>query len=404
MLQHSGLVAMPETAVLTRRSSVREHPAPPQCTAVIAVRFLAASLQSHRLPSEKRSHSRPLRVSSDYVTPAGPPLHAVPSRRYRPRMPKTESDAPAGACPSLRPVLIAGPTASGKSALALGLARRLGGAVINADSQQVYGEWRVLTARPSAAEEAAVPHRLYGHVGLADAYSVGRWLDELSPALDEANTAGVRPIIVGGTGLYFKALTEGLAPIPEVPAGLRAEGEAELERLGLADFAARLAARDPETGAALDLDNPRRVLRAWEVLEGTGTGLAGWRARTPPPLVPLEASTAIVLDPPRSWLYARCEARLDAMLAAGALDEVRAVLSLGLEPGAPGLKAIGAAELAAHLAGAITLAEATAYAKIETRRYAKRQLTWMRNQMTRWTAFDPTAPELAARALALVTG
>jgi tRNA dimethylallyltransferase len=215
--------------------------------------------------------------------------------------------------------------------------------------------------------------------------------------------AGI-PIIVGGTGLYFKALTEGLAPIPEIPAELRARGEAELERLGLALFAARLAARDPATAAALDLRNPRRVLRAWEVLEATGAGLAEWKARTGPPLLPLADATAIVLDPPRAWLRRRCDARLDAMLAAGALDEVRHVLSLGLADGMPGLRAVGAAELARHLGGELTLAEAAARAKVETGRYAKRQVTWMRNQMAAWTALDPSMPGAAERSLALVAG
>ena len=211
-----------------------------------------------------------------------------------------------------------------------------------------------------------------------------------------------RAIIVGGTGLYFRALTQGLAQIPEVPAEVRAAGEAALARLGLGGFAKRLGARDPETASMLDLANPRRVLRAWEVLEATGTGLAAWKARTPPPLVPL--ATAIALDPARPWLYARCEARLDAMLRAGALDEVARVAALDLPPGSPGLKAVGAAELAAHLAGAMPLSEATARAKASTRRYAKRQITWMRNQMTGWTRIDPTVPGASERALALIAG
>ncbi len=303
-----------------------------------------------------------------------------------------------------RPVLIAGPTASGKSAVALALANRLGGMVINADSQQVYREWRVLTARPSPAEEAQAPHRLYGHVGLAEAYSVGRWLDEVRLVLSEARAAGPTPIVVGGTGLYFKALTEGLAPIPEIPAELRAAGEAELERLGLGLFAERLSARDPETAAALDLTNPRRVMRAWEVLEATGTGLAAWKARTPPPLLPRAACTAIVLVPRRDWLRRRSDARLEAMLAAGALDEVRNVLSLDLPEGMPGLKAVGAAELARHLRGELTLADAAARAKVETGRYAKRQHTWIRNQMAEWCALDPSDPDTAERALALALG
>lgn len=299
------------------------------------------------------------------------------------------------------PILIAGPTASGKSALAMRLARAVGGVVVNADSQQVYREWRILTARPSAVDEAAVPHRLYGHVGVAVAYSVGRWLDEVRGVLAESAAAGLRPIVAGGTGLYFAALTEGLAPVPDVSPEVRAEGEAALERMGLTAFAGALARRDPATAAGIDMANPRRVLRAWEVLEATGTGLADWQTRTPPPLVPLERAFAIRLDPPRDRLYARCEARFDAMLAGGALDEVRAVMALGLPRTAPAMKAVGAAELAAYLAGDLALPDATARAKTETRRYAKRQLTWMRNRMASWHVLDPTGPALVERALAL---
>ncbi len=304
----------------------------------------------------------------------------------------------------MRPILIAGPTASGKSALAAAIARRLGGVVVNADSQQVYREWRILTARPSAGEEAELPHRLYGHVGLAERYSVGHWLAEAGAVLADAQSARLRPVIVGGTGLYFKALTEGLAPIPDVPEKIRRAAEAELDRIGLARLAERLAARDPATAATLDPANPRRMLRAWEVLEATGAGLAAWQARTAAPLVPPGACMAIALDPPRPWLHARCEARLDAMLAAGALDEVREVVALGLGPGMPGLKAVGAAELAAHLAGELPLADATARAKAATRRYAKRQLTWMRNQMAGWPRLDPSQPDAAGRAFAMIAG
>ncbi len=276
-------------------------------------------------------------------------------------------------------VLIAGPTASGKSALAAELARALGGAVINADSQQVYGAWRVLTARPTDEEMAAAPHRLYGHVALNAPYSVGHWLAEVAPLLREP-----WPIITGGTGLYFKALTEGLAPIPEIAPAIRAAGEAELGQLGLAALGAALARRDPATAATLDMANPRRVQRAWEVLEATGAGLAAWKARTPAPLMPLDNCIAVALTPERNRLHARCDARFDAMLEAGALDEVRAVIAMDPPPGAPGLKALGAAQLMAHLRGEMTLAAAAERAKTETRRYAKRQLTWIRNQMGAW--------------------
>jgi len=295
---------------------------------------------------------------------------------------------------SPRAILIAGPTASGKSALALALARRLGGRVINADSQQVYRDWRVLTARPSAAEEAAAPHALYGHVALDRDYSVGHWLREAAP-LVTAEGAPL-PIVTGGTGLYFMALTAGLAEIPPTPAEVRAEGARRLAADGLGALVAALRRDDPATAAETDLANPRRVLRAWEVLTATGRGLAAWRAETGPPLLPLRHTLAVALTPDRAWLYARCEARFERMLAGGALDEARAVLALDLPPDAPGLKAVGAAALFAHLRGEISLDAAAARAKQETRRYAKRQLTWIRNQMTGWTAMDPAAQSIEA--------
>ena len=299
---------------------------------------------------------------------------------------------------SNRPILIAGPTASGKSALALALARETGGMIVNADSQQVYRDWRVLTARPSPKETAQAPHRLYGHVALDAEYSVGHWLREVEPLLAQ----GSRPVITGGTGLYFKSLTEGLAPIPPVPADVRAAGEAELARLGSKAFAVSFSKRDPETAAGIDLANPRRVLRAWEVLEASGEGLAAWQARTPAPLVPLAECTAIALTPDRDWLYARCEARFDQMLAEGALDEVSAVMAMDLPAAAPGLRAVGAPELMAHLRGEVSLDEAAGKAKMEPRRYAKRQRTWIRNQMGSWQTLDPSAPSAFGAALALI--
>ncbi len=283
-----------------------------------------------------------------------------------------------------KPLLIAGPTASGKSALALALAQRFGGAVINADSQQVYRDWRILSARPTPGDEIQAPHFLYGHVALDAEYSAGAWLRDLEGVLEQCRARGLRPVITGGTGLYFKALTEGLAPIPPIPPDIRAAAEAELQRLGLARFAARLAERDPETAAALDRANPVRVLRAWEVLEATGTGLAEWRRATSLPLLPLDRTVAFALTPPRPWLHARCDARFDAMLEQGVLDETARVMALGLGPALPGMKALGAPELMAHLAGALSLDEAVTRAKTATRRYAKRQLTWARNQMCHW--------------------
>jgi len=299
-----------------------------------------------------------------------------------------------------RPILIAGPTASGKSALAITLAQRFGGAVINADSQQVYSGWRILTARPSAQEESLAPHHLYGHVAPDAEYSVGAWLSDVAQALRDCAASGLVPIITGGTGLYFRALTQGLAPIPPIPPETRAAAEAALERLGLASFAAALEARDPETAETLDRSNPARLLRAWEVLEATDTGLASWHRETPAPLLPLEAVRAFALAPDRDWLYARCEARFDAMVAEGVLDEARIMRRLSLDPGLPAMKAVGAPELFAHLNGEITLAEAIINAKTATRRYAKRQLTWARNQMFQWRRLDSHNP---AENLAIAT-
>lgn len=296
-----------------------------------------------------------------------------------------------------RAVLLAGPTASGKSGLALALARRLGGAVINADSQQVYAEWRVLTARPTAEDEAQAPHMLYGNVSITERYSVGRWLDEAEGALRRCTEASLTPIITGGTGLFFRALTEGLAPLPPIPAEVRAEAEARLTRLGPVRFAEELQRRDPATAAGLDRQNPARLLRAWEVLEATGQPLAEWQAQTPPPLLPLAETHAFALLPPRTWLYPRCDARFDAMLAKGALEEVREVLRRGLHPSLPGMKAVGAPELARHLTGDMTLEQAAEQARTATRRYAKRQMTWIRGQMRDWQWLEQ--PEAALPAI-----
>lgn len=301
-----------------------------------------------------------------------------------------------------KPILIAGPTASGKSALAIALARACDGMVINADSQQVYREWRVLTARPSDEEEAAAPHALYGHAGLAEDYSVGHWLEDVKAVLDNAATTGRTPIIVGGTGLYFRALCDGLAPMPQPDPAIRARGEAILSDQGLMALVDDLRGRDPDTAARIDLENPRRVLRAWEVLEGTGRGLAAWQAETPPPLLPLSRCTAIALTPDRDWLVARCERRFHHMLNTGAIDEARTVLAMDIPANSPGLRAVGAPELFAWLQGDVTLDEATERAIIETRRYAKRQMTWIRNQMSAWHRLDPAQPDMIERAVDLI--
>ena len=272
------------------------------------------------------------------------------------------------------PVLIAGPTASGKSALALAIAQRFGGVIVNADAMQVFAPWRVLTARPRPADEAQAGHALYGHIVPGQAYSVGHWLREVAALLAQ----GQRLIIVGGTGLYFSALTEGLVEIPAIPAVIRAEGDERVR-----DLPALLAELDDRTRAALDPANPARVQRAWEVWRATGRGLADWQADTAAPLVDLAQATPIVLAADKEWSGQRIGARFDAMMADGALAEVQAVLPYW-DGAAPWAKAIGARELVAHLRGESSLPLAVALAKISTRQYAKRQRTWFRARMKSW--------------------
>lgn len=281
--------------------------------------------------------------------------------------------------PPDRPVLIAGPTASGKSALALRLAETGGGVVVNADAIQVYDNWHVLTARPGPADLARAPHALYGHVDWDQTYSVGHWLRDVTPLL----ASGQRLIVVGGSGLNFRALTEGLADIPPIPAPVRTEAEA----LPLPDLIADLDAR---TAGGIDLHNRARVQRAWEVLRATGRGLADWQADTPPPLLAAADCTALRIDAPVDWLNGRVARRFDAMLAAGALDEAAANRPRW-NPALPSMKAIGAPELMAHLDGAIPLDQAREAATTATRQYAKRQRTWLRARMADWVGIDATA-------------
>lgn len=276
-----------------------------------------------------------------------------------------------------RPVLLAGPTASGKSALALAIADRLGGPIINADALQVYSDWRVLTARPSEDDEARHPHRLYGHVAGDQSYSVGDWLRDLAPLLD-----GPPPVIVGGTGLYFTALTEGLAEIPPTPDAIRAEA---LDRLKHDGAATLLSELDAKTALRIDQQNPMRIQRAWEVLRATGRGLADWQDDTGPPLLPLAHSQTLLIDAPKDWLTPRIEARFDQMIAAGALDEARTNAS-AWHAALPSAKAIGAAELVAHIRGEMSLDDARHAAIIATRQYAKRQRSWFRARMKTWRA------------------
>lgn len=272
-----------------------------------------------------------------------------------------------------RPVLIYGPTASGKSALALDIAERAGGVIVNADALQVYRGWEVLTAQPTAKDRARARHVLYGFLDPDTPYSAGQWLRDVRPWLAGPD----RPIIVGGTGLYFTALTEGLAEIPPTPPEVRAEADA-LPLDGLID------ALDPRTRAGLDLNNRARVQRAWEVARATGRSIRVWQAQTPPPDLALADAHAVVLMPDVVWLNARIEARFDKMLAHGALAEARAMAD-GFDPTAPASKAIGAKELVAHLRGEMTLEAAREAAIIASRQYAKRQRTWARSRMRDWT-------------------
>ncbi len=281
----------------------------------------------------------------------------------------------------IRPILIAGPTASGKSALALQLARERNGVVVNADSMQVYRELRIITARPSSDEEAQAPHRLYGHVAASEAYSVARWLADVRGVLAEIMDAGQTPIIAGGTGLYFKALLEGLSPIPEIPAPVREHWRAEARTLGAKELHTLLAARDPVMAARLSPNDTQRLTRALEVLDATGRSLSDWQAVPGEPVLHLEATERHLIDHPREVLHARCDARFDAMMAMGALDEVRALAVLHLDPSLPAMQALGVRPLLRHLAGEIDLADAVAAGKLETRQYVKRQATWMRRFM-----------------------
>jgi tRNA dimethylallyltransferase len=273
------------------------------------------------------------------------------------------------------PILIAGPTASGKSALALEIAEHRGGQIVNADALQVYDGWRVLTARPSETDEARVPHALYGHVPFTGTYSTGQWLRDVVPLL----TSGPRPIILGGTGLNFAALTEGLADIPPTPPAIRTQADA----LPLARMLADLDREDPVIAARIDRANRMRVQRAWEVLRATGRPLSDWQADTPAPALPLVACQPLVLDADPAWLNARIETRFDAMLASGALQEARAVLPLW-DRARGARKAIGGPELIAHLRGEISLEAARDAAIIGSRQYAKRQRTWFRARMGNW--------------------
>ncbi len=286
-------------------------------------------------------------------------------------------------------ILIAGPTASGKSALALALAEQFGGTIVNADSMQVYRDLRIITARPSPEDEARVPHRLYGHVDAGENYSTGRWCRDVAEVLAETAVQGRIPILVGGTGLYFKALTSGLAAVPPIPADIRTHVRGRLQSEGVAPLFAELIKLDPVTAQRLMPNDRSRISRALEVVLATGRSLTDWHREGLPALIDPTRAVKVFLTCERKQLVARIETRFAVMLKDGALDEVKALAARHLDPLLPALKAHGVPWLIRHLNGEISIDEAAAGAVMDTRRYAKRQVTWFRNQMTGWTAVEP---------------
>jgi tRNA dimethylallyltransferase len=289
-------------------------------------------------------------------------------------------------------VLIAGPTASGKSALALALAQTTGGVIINTDSMQVYRDLRILTARPTLEDEARVPHRLYGHVDAAINFSAGAWVADAAKILAQAGAQGQLPVFVGGSGLYFKALIRGLSAVPPIPPAVREEVRARLERDGVEALHAELAERDPVSAERLQPRDRSRIARALEVVEATGRSLLDWHREGLPPLLPQGAFHALFLEPARDALYARIDARFDAMLRSGALDEAAALAARKLDPLLPAMKAHGAPALIRHLKGEIALEQAAEIGRADTRHYAKRQFTWFRHQLPE---FEWVSPEVA---------
>jgi tRNA dimethylallyltransferase len=297
--------------------------------------------------------------------------------------------------------MIAGPTASGKSALALRLAKSAHGDIVNADSMQLYQDLEVLSARPSRDEMLLAPHHLFGVADAADGWSVGRWLDAARRELADIALWRRPAIVVGGTGLYFRALTRGLAEIPPVPREVTRRLEAEAGAAGELALRPRLARLDPEAEARIERGDRQRLLRALAVAEHTGRPLTAWMADTEAILAPGDW-WGVVIEPPRDALYAACDARLAAMFEGGAIEEVRALTARGLDPSLPAMKAVGVREIADYLAGRSTLADALAKAQQATRQYAKRQLTWFRNQTPDWpriTTLDPEAQWAALEAL-----
>jgi tRNA dimethylallyltransferase len=315
------------------------------------------------------------------------PAQADSLRDGRPRVPRPKAILP-------RAILIAGPTASGKSALAIRLAQRLRGTVINCDSMQVYRDLRIITARPDPREEAQAPHLLFGHVDAARNWSVGLWLEDARRVIAQTWESGRTPILAGGTGLYFKALTQGLSAMPQVPAEIRARLRDWACGQETPELHAALAARDPLTASGLLPSDRQRVIRALEIVEATSRPLAEWQAGDrDAALLDIDSCAAVFLAPERDTLRARIEARFDDMLANGALDEVRALAERGLDPALPAMRAHGVPWLIAHLRGEIGLDQAAERAKADTRRYAKRQFTWFRHQMPGFSWSEPGSAE-----------
>jgi len=289
-------------------------------------------------------------------------------------------------------ILITGPTASGKSALAIEAAKSVDGVVINADSMQVYDTLRVLTARPSTNDMDGVPHHLYGHVRAGENYSTGAWLRDVETCLCELKQAGRKPVFVGGTGLYFKALTQGLALMPDIPEDLRAYWRNRLIEEGPENLHRELAEKDKEVAARLDPADGQRIVRAIEVIEASGRSIADFQAETPPPLIPADSAQKIVVLPERPVLHDRINKRFEGMLEAGAIAEVEALLALNADPASPIMRAIGVPEIAAFTRGEMSRDAVITRGSAATRQYAKRQMTWFRNQMgPEWRRYDPAA-------------
>lgn len=288
-------------------------------------------------------------------------------------------------------LLIAGPTASGKSALALQHAEAHDGLVVNADSMQVYRDLDVLSARPPAEDLARAPHRLYGHVDASRNYSVATWLEDVSRVIQEARETGRFLVIVGGTGLYFRALLGGLSPLPDIPAGIRNRWREIAENAAPGELYEELKQRDPQMAVRLEPGDTQRLTRALEVIEATGRSLLTWQQQPGTALLPAD-TPRVVLAPPRPWLHARIAERFHLMVTSGAVEEAEALVARSLDPSLPAMKAIGVRELSEAASGQRSLEDAVESAIVATRRYAKRQETFFRGQLVGWPRMDPTDP------------